>query len=91
MLENEEITNKVGGFACVRVILCGGRCFYAFWLSCIFPQQITLPYFWIWANFVTFLVPPEYRIISAAFMSICLGGILSSANKLKARQKGVPA
>lgn len=51
----------------------------------------TLPYFWIWANFITFLVPPEYRIISAAFMSICLGGILSSANKIKARQKGVPA
>lgn len=51
----------------------------------------TLPYFWIWANTITFLMPGEYRIISAAFMSICLGAILSAASKLKARTKPAAA
>jgi len=42
-------------------------------------------WFWIPAHTVTFCLPPVYRIITAAGLSICLGIILSSA-KLKARK-----
>ncbi|MEL7567774.1 MAG: hypothetical protein AAGU27_23250 [Dehalobacterium sp.] len=52
-----------------------------------FVYMKTLPYFWIGANTITFLMPGEYRIICAAFMSIFLGLILSTASKLKARAK----
>lgn len=42
-------------------------------------------WFWIPAHTVTFCLPPVYRIITAAGLSICLGIILASA-KLKARK-----
>lgn len=35
----------------------------------------TIPFFWIPAHTVTFLLPPEYRILFAAFLSIALGAI----------------
>ena len=41
----------------------------------------TIPFFWIPAHTVTFLLPPEYRVIAAAFLSIALGVILSFARK----------
>ncbi len=34
----------------------------------------TLPLFWIPAHTVTFLLPPEFRVLMAAFLSIALGG-----------------
>ena len=37
----------------------------------------TIPFFWIPAHTITFLLPPEYRVLMSAFLSIALGGILS--------------
>jgi len=43
----------------------------------------TIPFFWIPAHTITFLLPPEYRVLMAAFLSIALGGILAFAKKSK--------
>lgn len=45
----------------------------------------TIPFFWIPAHTVTFLLPPEYRVLMAAFLGIALGGILAFAKKKSAR------
>ena len=39
----------------------------------------TIPLFWIPAHTLTFLLPPEYRVLAAAFLSIALGAILAFA------------
>lgn len=49
----------------------------------------TIPFFWIPAHTVTFLLPPEYRILVAALLSIALGAILAYA-KRKNNQIPVP-
>lgn len=41
----------------------------------------TIPLFWIPAHTITFLLPPEYRILVAASLSIALGGILAFSKK----------
>jgi hypothetical protein len=41
----------------------------------------TIPLFWIPAHTVTFLLPPEYRVMMAAMLSIALGAILAFAKK----------
>ena len=41
----------------------------------------TIPLFWIPAHTVTFLLPPEYRILVAASLSIALGAILAYAKR----------
>ena len=41
----------------------------------------TIPFFWIPAHTVTFLLPAEYRVLAAAFLSLALGGILAFAKK----------
>lgn len=41
----------------------------------------TIPFFWIPAHTITFLLPPEYRVLAAAFLSIALGAILSFAKR----------
>ena len=41
----------------------------------------TIPFFWIPAHTIDFLLPPVYRIIVAAYLSIALGVILSYAKK----------
>jgi len=46
----------------------------------------TIPMFWIPAHTITFLLPSEYRVLMAAFLSIALGAILSFA-KAKNKQK----
>lgn len=43
----------------------------------------TLPLFWIPAHTATFLLPPEYRILVAAFLSIALGVILTWGKRQK--------
>lgn len=43
----------------------------------------TLPFFWIPAHTITFMLPAEYRILAAALLSIALGGILAFAKKKK--------
>lgn len=41
----------------------------------------TVPLFWIPAHTITFLLPAEFRVLMAAFLSIALGAILSFAKK----------
>ncbi|MBM7561885.1 hypothetical protein [Fusibacter tunisiensis] len=41
----------------------------------------TIPLFWIPAHTVTFLLPPEYRILVAALLSMVLGILLTIAKK----------
>lgn len=48
---------------------------------CDFVVAKTIPLFWIPAHTVTFLLPPEYRVLAAAFLSIALGAILAFAKR----------
>lgn len=41
----------------------------------------TIPFFWIPAHTIVFMLPAEYRVIAAAFLSVALGGILAFAKK----------
>ena len=41
----------------------------------------TIPLFWIPAHTITFLLPPEYRVLMAAMLSIALGAILAFAKR----------
>jgi hypothetical protein len=47
----------------------------------------TLPLFWIPAHTVTFLLPAEYRVLMAAFLSIALGAILAFAKRRPALKR----
>jgi hypothetical protein len=47
----------------------------------------TIPFFWIPAHTVAFLLPPEYRVLMAALLSIALGAILSWTGTRKAGAK----
>jgi hypothetical protein len=40
-----------------------------------------IPLFWIPAHTITFFLPPEYRVLFAALLSIALGGILGYAKR----------
>lgn len=46
----------------------------------------TIPFFWIPAHTITFLLPPEYRVLLAAYLSIALGAILSYARRRQVEQ-----
>lgn len=46
----------------------------------------TCPFFWIPAHTVVFLLPPQYRVIVSAFLSIALGLLLAIAKKGKSAQ-----
>jgi len=41
----------------------------------------TIPIFWIPAHTITFLLPGEYRVLMAAFLSLALGIILASSKR----------
>ena len=41
----------------------------------------TVPFFWVPAHTITFLLPAEYRVLAAAFLSIALGAILAFAKR----------
>jgi hypothetical protein len=43
----------------------------------------TIPFFWIPAHTITFLLPAEFRVIYAAYLSIALGAILAYARRRK--------
>lgn len=43
----------------------------------------TIPFFWIPAHTITFLLPGEYRIVVAAFLSVALGIFLAFSKKSK--------
>ncbi len=44
-----------------------------------FVFKKTIPFFWIPVHTITFMLPPEYRVLFAAFLGIALGVILSYA------------
>ena len=46
-----------------------------------FVFKKTIPFFWIPAHTITFLLPTDFRVVFAAFLGIALGVILSIANK----------
>lgn len=48
----------------------------------------TIPFFWIPAHTITFLLSPEYRVIMAAFLSIALGVILSMGKRNNKGREG---
>ncbi len=41
----------------------------------------TIPFFWIPAHTITFLLPGEFRVLYAAYLSIALGAILAYARR----------
>ncbi len=41
----------------------------------------TIPLFWIPAHTITFLLPPQFRVLMAAYLSIALGVILTIAKR----------
>ena len=43
----------------------------------------TVPFFWVPAHTITFLLPPEYRVLVAAMLSIALGLLLTMAKRKK--------
>jgi hypothetical protein len=50
-----------------------------------FVYTKTIPFFWIPAHTLTFMLPSEYRMIFAAALSVFLGLILGSVNKNKVK------
>lgn len=45
-----------------------------------FVFKKTIPLFWIPAHTITFLLPPQYRILSAALLGVVLGVLLAVAS-----------
>jgi len=45
----------------------------------------TIPFFWIPAHTITFLLPPDYQVLFAAILGIALGSILAFANKIETK------
>ncbi|MCM1990853.1 hypothetical protein [Oceanirhabdus seepicola] len=43
----------------------------------------TIPFFWIPAHTITFMLPEQYRVLMAAVLSIALGAILAYSKKRK--------
>jgi len=46
-----------------------------------FVFKKTIPLFWIPAHTLTFILPPNFQVLFAAFLGVCLGVILSIAAK----------
>jgi hypothetical protein len=51
-----------------------------------FVFKKTLPFFWIPAHTITFLLPPQHRVLFAALLGVVLGVILAFASLAKSRQ-----
>lgn len=48
-----------------------------------FALMKTIPFFWIPAHTITFLLPPQYRVLVAAYLSIALGLLLTLSKRKK--------
>jgi hypothetical protein len=46
-----------------------------------FVFKKTIPFFWIPAHTITFLLPPDVQVLFAALLGIALGTILAVAGK----------
>lgn len=53
-----------------------------------FVFKKTIPFFWIPAHTITFLLPPEFRVLFAALLGIMLGVFLAVAAQLGRKQAG---
>lgn len=51
----------------------------------------TIPLFWIPAHTITFLLPAQWRVLCAAFLSLALGAILGFAKRRSAASAGAVA
>ena len=51
-----------------------------------FVFKKTIPFFWIPAHTVTFLLPPDYQVLFAALLGIALGSILAFAGKMESKK-----
>ncbi|MDA3779104.1 MAG: Mpv17/PMP22 family protein [Bacteroidales bacterium] len=47
-----------------------------------FVFKKTIPFFWIPAHTITFLMPPEYRVLFAAILGVVLGVLLAVASSM---------
>jgi hypothetical protein len=54
-----------------------------------FVFKKTIPFFWIPAHTITFLLPPEYRVLMAAILGIVLGVLLAIAARMETPVKKV--
>ncbi|AUD63854.1 hypothetical protein BK010_09725 [Tenericutes bacterium MO-XQ] len=54
---------------------------YQFFFSFVIIK--TIPFFWIPAHTITFMLPSQYRVLMASYLSIILGILLSIKNKEK--------
>ena len=43
----------------------------------------TIPLFWVPAHTITFMLPPEYRVLFAALLGVMLGVFMSLATRKK--------
>ncbi|HOT30253.1 MAG TPA: hypothetical protein PLU72_18890 [Candidatus Ozemobacteraceae bacterium] len=68
---------RLSGIAGVRLESVMSRIDWTGFVSFVLLR--TIPLFWIPAHTVTFLLPAEYRVLVAAYLSIALGGILAFA------------
>ena len=50
-----------------------------------FVFKKTIPFFWIPAHTITFLLPADYQVLFAAVLGIALGSILAFANKMETK------
>ncbi len=48
-----------------------------------FSMLKTIPFFWIPCHTLVFLMPPQYRVVASAFLSIALGLMMAIAKKSK--------
>ncbi len=61
------------------------------WIGFIkFAVLKTVPFFWIPAHTLVFLLPPEYRVLASAYLSIVLGGLMAYV-KRQAQLKNLTA
>lgn len=72
---------KIGGITKVKLSDVTGKIDWQGFMSFVLFK--TIPIFWIPAHTVTFMLPSEYRVVMAAFLSIALGGILAFAKRDK--------
>ena len=54
-----------------------------------FVFKRTIPLFWIPAQTITFLLPPEFQILFAAFLSIILGVLMAVASQMGKKEPRV--
>jgi hypothetical protein len=80
-----DLRAETGG-AAVSIAAIVGRIDWNGFVSFVLLR--TIPFFWIPAHTLTFLLPKEYRVLAAAVLSIALGAILAFARR-KPRQQEV--